>query len=177
MTTAEYLQTQETVLPRELVYGRLRVADAPSTSHQRAVRDLALALAPWVRDHRLGEVFFAPMDVILDEAEGLVVQPDLLFVSAARERIVTNRVYGPPDLVAEVLSPRPRIGQLDERVGWFARYGVRECWLVDLEKRAVAVLTLARGSIVQRTVHRDAERLTSSVLPGVPVTPLDVLGY
>ena len=29
MTTYEYLQTPETVLPRELVFGALRVADAP----------------------------------------------------------------------------------------------------------------------------------------------------
>lgn len=177
MTTAEYLQTPETVLPRELVYGALRVAESPSTSHQRSVRDLVLSLAPWVRDHQLGEVFFAPMDVILDAAEGLVVQPDLLFVSAARQQIVSDRVFGPPDLVVEVLSPHPRIGKLDERVGWFARYGVRECWLVDQEARAIAVLSLAGGRVVGRTLHRDADRLASSVLPEVPVTPLDVLGF
>ena len=38
MTTAEYLQTPETTLPSELVFGQLRVAEAPSTSHQRVVQ-------------------------------------------------------------------------------------------------------------------------------------------
>jgi hypothetical protein len=28
------------------------------------------------------------------------------------------------------MSPRPRIGTLDERLAWFAECGVRECWLV-----------------------------------------------
>ena len=64
----------------------------------------------------IGEVLPAPMDVVLDYANALVVQPDLLFVSNDRREIITDRVYGAPDMVVEVLSPRPRIGKLDERV-------------------------------------------------------------
>lgn len=84
MTTEEYLQTPETVLPRELAYGELRVADSPSVSHQRVVLELMLALVPFVRQKQLGEVLIAPMDVILDFDNALVVQPDLLFVSNER---------------------------------------------------------------------------------------------
>ena len=46
MTTAEYLATEETVLPRELAYGVLRVADSPGGPHQRIVGRLHLAMAP-----------------------------------------------------------------------------------------------------------------------------------
>lgn len=35
-----------------------------------------------------------------------------------------------PDLVLEVLSPNPRVGTLDERLDLFAKYGVREIWLL-----------------------------------------------
>jgi Uma2 family endonuclease len=117
------------------------------------------------------------MDVILDAAEGLVVQPDVLFVSSARQDIVMDRVYGAPDLVAEVLSPHPRIGRLDERVGWFARYGVRECWLIDQEQHAVAVLTLRTNGVARRTLHRGGNLIESTVLPGLPLSPLGVLGW
>src|SRR5262245_13567220 len=153
MTTAEYFQTPETVLPRELAYGALRVADAPTTSHQRVVLDLALALAPFVRDRRLGELLIAPVDVILDVERALVVQPDLLFVAESRRHTLTDCMNGAPDLVVEVLSPHPRIGQLPERVGWFAEYGVRECWLVDLPAKSIAVLTLGRHGVAGRTLH------------------------
>src|SRR6476469_7050736 len=99
MTTSEYLQTPETVLPRELAFGVLHVAEAPTTFHQRVVRDLTIALTAFVDRERLGEVLPAPVDVILDADAALIVQPDVLFVSAERSHIVSDRIAGAPDLV------------------------------------------------------------------------------
>jgi Uma2 family endonuclease len=59
--------------------------------------------------------------------------------------IVTDRVWGPPDLVLEVLSPRPRIGTLQERIDWFSRYGVRECWLVHQDARTSKSSSVRQG--------------------------------
>jgi Uma2 family endonuclease len=177
MTTAEYLQTPETVLPRELAYGVLRAADAPSTAHQRVVGELFLALATFVREHRLGDLLFAPMDVILDADLALVVQPDLVFLSEARRHQLTDRIYGAPDLVIEVLSPDPRIGRLDERIDWFARYGVRECWLASIPERAIAVLSLAEIGVTARMVARGDEPVRTRVLEGLQLTPAGIFGW
>lgn len=173
MTTEEYLRSEETVLPRELAYGVLRVAESPVALHQRVVGRLHLALAPFVAERGLGEVLLAPMDVILDYDGALVVQPDLLFVSAERSHIVSDKVHGAPDLVVEVLSPHPRLGALEERVGWFARYGVRECWLADLPTRQYVVLRLGASGVIERRTARGADTAPSDVLPGVV---LPVLG-
>jgi hypothetical protein len=35
MTTQEYLNTPESLVPTELIYGKLRVADSPLVPHQR----------------------------------------------------------------------------------------------------------------------------------------------
>jgi Uma2 family endonuclease len=167
MTTAEYLKTEETVLPRELAHGVLRVADSPIVSHQRMVGRLYLEMTSVVRSEGLGEVLLAPMDVILDYDGGLVVQPDLMFVSAERGAIVTDKIHGAPDLVVEILSPHPRIGRLNERVGWFATHGVRECWLADLSRREYAVLVLSRHGVAERRPCDAGTRVRSDVLPGV----------
>lgn len=164
MTTAQYLQTSETVLPRELAFGVLRVADAPRTPHQRAVFRLARDLAEHVERERLGEVFVAPIDVILDADRALVVQPDIVFISTARQHLVTNRICGAPDVVIDVLSPHPRVGRIDERVGWFSRYGVRECWLCDLIDRSITVIELTASGIARRRLFR-SEPIVSAVLP------------
>jgi len=177
MTTMEYLQTPETVLPRELAFGVLRVADSPVVRHQRVVRDLTIALTAFTREARLGEVLPAPMDVILDYDANLIVQPDLLFVADERSEIVRDRVYGAPDLVIEVLSPHPRIGRLDERVEWFARYGVRECWLVDVGRRQMAVLECSDGRLSQRRLVGPDEAVPTGVLTGFRATPVSLFGW
>jgi Uma2 family endonuclease len=177
MTVNEYLRTPETSLPQELVYGALRVADAPLPPHQRAVARLFRALDDYVTARGLGEVWLAPIDVILDPARHLVVQPDLLFISQARSHILTDRIRGAPDLVVEVLSPFPRIGQTDERLGWFAAYGVAECWLVHLAPLCVEVLTLAGGSVVARESFDGRTPLVSRVLPGFSRDIEGILGF
>lgn len=177
MTTAEYLRTPETVLPRELAYGTLRVADSPVVNHQRVVRELVFALGDHVRNARAGELLFAPMDVVLDGAANLVVQPDLLFVGHERRHILSDKVYGAPDLVVEVLSPHPRIGALEERIGWFAKYGVRECWLVSIPQRQIAVLSFENRLVVARSLHGGLDRVGSRVLPDVPITPDMIFGW
>ncbi len=177
MTTAEYLRTPETVLPRELAFGTLRVADAPTVSHQRVVGELFIGLTRHVRERRLGEVLVAPVDVVLDADAALIVQPDLLFVANGHPGTTGDRIFGAPDLVVEVLSPYPRIGHLEEKVGWYAKYGVRECWLASLVKKELAVLTFADGAITERALFARGQQIDSQVVGPTGMLPIDVFGW
>ena len=165
MTLREYFATPEVLLPQELIDGGIRVADAPFVSHQRVVLQLAIALHGHAREVHAGEVFVAPIDVVFDRERPLVLQPDLLFVSRERLDIVHDRIYGAPDLVVEVLSPRPRIGELDERVAWFAEYGVREIWLYSQLDRQLHVLGCDDGRVQWRTTCDAETPPPSGVLP------------
>jgi Uma2 family endonuclease len=166
MTTDEYFRTPETRLPQELVYGFVRNAAAPTPGHQWWVGRLFIALTHHVERHRFGQVWPSPIDVILDREKHLVVQPDVIVVSNDRLHMVTDRVRGAPDLVVEILSPHPRIGQLDERLEWFARYGVRECWLVHQVVRELEVIQFADGAFESRRFFHPDEPIRSTVLPG-----------
>lgn len=177
MTTEEYLATPETLLPAELAYGVLHVAESPLARHQAAVRDLFLALHEHVSARRLGEVWLSPLDVILDYERALVVQPDLFFVSHDRASIVTDQVRGAPDLVIEILSPHPRIGVLNRHLEWFAEYGVRECWVVHQIERWVEVVRFEDRAIQSREYVGEDERIGSSVLPGFDRNLTSILGY
>jgi Uma2 family endonuclease len=177
MTLAEYLDSAESLLPQELVDGVLHVADAPLVPHQLAVRDFLIALASHVQERDLGEVVPAPMDIILDPARPLVVQPDLLFVSNERRSIMTDKIDGAPDLVLEVLSPHPRVGRMQQRVEWFAQYGVRECWLYQQDQRRLAVLVLKNRSVAERRIFNRPDPIHSDVLPDFHRTLDDVLRW
>ena len=88
----------------QLLDGEMVLAPSPTSRHQAIVRELSAALHRFVTEHELGQVWFAPLDVVLSDHD--VAQPDLLYVSGARAGTVTEaNIQGAPDLVAEVLSP------------------------------------------------------------------------
>jgi Uma2 family endonuclease len=174
LSTAEYLQTAESLRVQELIYGRLCVEDSPLFRHQNLLLELAVLMRVFVGQHKLGTVCIAPQDVILDAARALVMQPDLMFISKARHEIITDHIWGAPDLVVEVMSPHPRIGKLDERIRSFAQYRVRECWLVHQLSREIEVLRLQEHGEGSRRTFRGNQRIESSVLPEFGISP-DVL--
>ncbi|MDQ7830033.1 MAG: Uma2 family endonuclease [Armatimonadota bacterium] len=75
LTYQDYLRMPDDGMRRELLGGDLHVTPAPGPSHQRVVLRLAVLLDAWVRRHALGEVFPAPVDVVLSEVD--VVQPEV----------------------------------------------------------------------------------------------------
>ncbi|MEO5894165.1 MAG: Uma2 family endonuclease [Vicinamibacterales bacterium] len=175
LTTDDYLRTPETLLPQELVFGYVRDAPAPTWWHQDVVGDLYVCLRRHLEQTGAGRVCMAPVDVVLDHASGLVVQPDLVVVGHERQHIIQDRVYGAPDLVIDILSPNVRIGSLDERLSWFARYGVRECWLVRRVARAIDVVTFAVGTIESRQRIGPGDEMRSGVLPDLRATPGSII--
>jgi hypothetical protein len=80
----------------EVIEGQLIMAPAPDTSHQRSVRDLLFVITHFIREKKLGEVFVAPIEVVLDSKN--VVQPDLVFVATEHSKIVERRgIMGTPE--------------------------------------------------------------------------------
>jgi Uma2 family endonuclease len=165
MTTKEYLRSYETNRPRELAYGFVREPPAPFFSHQQVVLKIGRLLADYVEARGLGQIGIAPLDVILDADRSLIVQPDVLFVSAGRTSIIRNQVWGAPDLVVEVLSPGSAAHDRTEKLGWYREYGVRECWLVDPAAEQTIVFAFGGTPPQAQTIER-AGTIQSTVLPG-----------
>ena len=166
MTTDEYLHSYETNRPRELAHGMVREPPAPFFSHQQVVLKIARLLAEHVERSSLGQIGIAPIDVILDAEQSLIVQPDVLFVAAARMSIVRDQVWGAPDLVVEVLSPGTAAHDGTEKLGWYRQYGVRECWLVDPGAGRIAIVDFTGATPETRAFYQD-RMLRSSVLTGL----------
>ena len=177
MTLSEYFETPESVTPQELIYGAIRVAESPSAIHQRAVGALFLALHEHVAAEERGDVWLAPLDVILDVNGPLVVQPDLFVILKGSAATVLRKVFGAPDLVIEVLSPHPRIGATEERVRWFREHGVRECWLVHQVTQRVDVLQFEGRRDRSQQSFESHEHIRSGVLPEFKRTLGSIVGY
>jgi Uma2 family endonuclease len=156
----------------ELIDGEHYVTPSPNPRHQRILGKLHLAIGSYLIQHPIGEVFFAPLDVVLSNID--VVEPDLLYIS--RERAVNvvapENVRGVPELVVEVASEGTRRRDETLKRDLYQRAGVTEYWLVDPKNDVVRVYrNTPDGFGRPQEVRRDAgEVLTTGLLPGLEIT-------
>jgi Uma2 family endonuclease len=127
----------------ELVDGELFVSPAPSKIHQRISRRLQRQLEDYFHDRRLGEVFNAPLDVVLTPHD--VFEPDLLVVGDPA-LTTTRNVEKPPLLVVEILSPSTCKVDRGVKFRRYAELGIRHCWIVDPDIQRVECFRLNAGA-------------------------------
>lgn len=162
ITIDEYFTFPESNRPMELVYGYVREPPTPFFSHQSIVFRIGVLMDAHVRDRGIGRVCLSPLDVILDRELGLVVQPDLFFISKDRESIIRDYIWGAPDLVVEVASLSSGHRDRTLKLAWYRRYGVKECWLVYPNEQRIDVVDCASD---KRESFTRSESIRSSVLP------------
>jgi Uma2 family endonuclease len=75
-------------------------------------------------------LYHALFDVYLTETD--VFQLDILIVLNERLHILTEAgAEGCPDFVVEILSPKTRRLDLENKMRTYARQGVQELWIID----------------------------------------------
>ena len=157
---------------QELIDGQLVVTPPPAMNHQSISSNLVYALERFVREQDLGRVYAAPTGIRFTPNNVLI--PDIMFIARNRFHIRGPKtVDAPPDLVVEILSPGTRQRDLTVKRDLYARFGVREYWVVDPEARTVTVLTLT-GDRYEPVPPGDEGAIASRVLPGLTLALNDV---
>ncbi|PIU23935.1 MAG: Uma2 family endonuclease [Chloroflexi bacterium CG_4_9_14_3_um_filter_45_9] len=157
----------------ELLEGDLVMAPSPVTAHQRVCGKLEFLLREFVLKNNLGEIFFAPFDVVLSQEN--VLQPDILFISNERSHIVTeDNVQGAPDLVIEITSPATLHRDREIKRKIYANHGVAEYWLADLDKQTIEVMELSEAGFKTTAVYTKGEKMQSPTLVGLSFDPREI---
>src|SRR5882724_779838 len=126
----------------EIHDGELSVTPAPSPHHQRCSANLFRLLDSHIRANDLGEILYAPLDVIMSDTA--IVQPDLVYLAPDRAGAISRRgIEGPPTLVIEILSPSTVPVDRVTKLHLYARHGVPFFWLVDAEAQVIEAYRLA----------------------------------
>ena len=155
----------------ELIDGELFVSAAPSRKHFWTHRRLLDRFIVGVEATGWGAVFYAPVEVRLGGPTA--VQPDLFVLRTERLHLFeADAVVGPPDIIAEVLSPSTRRQDLEIKRRRYERAGVLEYWIADPDNDTLTVYALRGGRY--ETVPVIDGRVASTVVPGlvVEITPL-----
>jgi Uma2 family endonuclease len=159
----------------EIIAGELIVSPSPARAHQWFSINLIETLVGYVRQHRLGRVFHASVDVRLSPHD--IVQPDLLFIRQDRLHIYKARgdVQGAPDLVVEIISPSSRKTDPGAKLDLYARSGIREYWLADPMKRRFQQFVLEGLEGLEQGRYEERAlvdgRLHSAVIDGLAFDP------
>jgi Uma2 family endonuclease len=149
----------------ELIGGEFHMmSPAPKPYHQIVLANLYNSLRAFVADQHLGLVLFAPIDVVLSEED--VVQPDLLIIERPRLGVLQEEcIRGAPDLVVEILSASTTERDRVIKKKLYAKYGVREYWIVAPDAKTIEVLKLGEKGFETVRVHPQGSTLRSVLWP------------
>jgi Uma2 family endonuclease len=173
ITAPDYFAMPEGPPYFQLVEGKLFMTPSPEFYHQSVAFNLAYRLRRFLESNPLGKITIAPSDVQLDFVN--VHQPDVYFISNERLNILTKQgPVGAPDLVVEVLSRSTARLDKGPKLRVYARSGVKELWLVDKEKKEVAVYRFAENISEPVATVRGRQKLTSPLLPGLKLALAEV---
>lgn len=166
-TSEDYLKTPDDER-YELIEGELLMTPSPIPRHQRISGRLDFELRKFVTENDLGEVFYAPCDVFLDNEN--VVQPDILFISKDRLNIIGKKnIEGAPDIVIEIISENTAYRDLVQKKRVYAKFGVKEYWIVVPGEELIEVYILKNNTFILYKTYSKDGTLESLYLKGLKI--------
>ena len=168
-TYEDWLRLPDDNWQYEVIKGVLYMTPAPNTGHQFISRELLWHMLNFVKQHQLGELYNAPIDVYLPGQE-TPVEPDSVFIAANRLEIISKRgIEGVPDLVVEILSPNNWWRDRRAKLPLYEETGVPECWLIDPELQTIEIYVLRDQSYALLGKWGRGETAVSQVMVGFEI--------
>ena len=125
----------------EILNGKkVLMSPRPRINHIRAGRAILRIFDRYFRGNPC-EVFYEP-DVQLTKKDLIV--PDIAIV-CNKDIIEDNIINGPPDLIAEILSPATSRRDRGYKKRLYEKCGIKEYWIVDVDSRIIEVHLLTSG--------------------------------
>ncbi len=159
----------------ELFEGELSVAKAPSLKHQEIIGNFATILNSYLWQNPIGKIWITP-GVIFDEYNSAI--PDVVFVAKERISQIASGIHivGAPDLAIEIMSPGSENVRRDQVVKrqTYAKFGVKEYWVVEPMIEVVEISRLQENVLASVGIFRNADEISSPLLPDLKFTVKDI---
>jgi Uma2 family endonuclease len=151
----------------ELIDGELFVYRAPGIPHQRVLHNFQMELGFYLKENPVG-ILVPGTGTTFSDYDAVI--PDLVFIRSERWADVTSeqKIISARDLVVEILSPgsENRRRCLSVKRQLYAKYGVKEYWIVDSENQSVLIFHLREQTLQEVSTLRETGEITSALLPG-----------
>lgn len=182
----EFLRRYREEGPFEFVEGKVIPMTPTVFGHVAIANRLLLAISDYSLPKELGEAFTEAPFITSDPADPNWVKgarvPDLIYVEAGR--LAAYKAGHPawedaplalvPDLVVEIVSRNDRYSEIGAKVAGYLDDGVQTVWVVDPQRRTVAVHQRAADHHV---ILNDTQTLTGGeVIPGFEIPVARIFG-
>jgi hypothetical protein len=155
----------------ELSRGIVTAADAPSLQSLWTINAVRTQLYRYEQAHAVpiygiasaGECRLLIQDLESDRHPDLAVYKTPPPDSERADEIWSQWI---PEIVIEIVSPRSRHRDFQQKPEEYLRFGVQEYWIVDLEAEAMTVLRRSGGRWAERTL-KAPETHRTRLLPGL----------
>ena len=145
------------------------MSPSPTERHQRIVLNMGSILRTKLGSNPC-KVYVAPLDVYLDDFN--FVQPDVMIV--CNKEKIKDRIYGPPDMVIEVLSPSTSLKDKRIKRSLYERFGVKEYILVHPEEMFIERYSLVEGKFREPDIFGPQEVLNLTSVEGIDISLWEV---
>lgn len=123
----------------ELIDGNIYCMAPPSTKHQRISGRLFNSISNYIASNNgVCEPFIAPFAVFLNGNDKNYVEPDISVI-CDHSKLTDKGCSGAPDWIIEIVSPSSRRMDYMTKLFKYRTAGVREYWVVDIDKNRVTV--------------------------------------
>jgi len=152
----------------QVIGGKLFMTPSPSTRHQDICGNLGFIIRNFVKEHDLGKVYNAPIDVVFSSVN--VVQPDIVFISKNRLRIIKEKgIFGAPDWIMEIISPSTDKIDVKLKRDLYECFAVKEYWIIYPDDERIEVYLLKEGKYRLKGTFSKNETLKSEIIQGLEV--------
>lgn len=136
MDNLAYIDDRNIKIKTELIDGKIFMMSLrPRVEHATVCTNIASEFRSYLKG-KTCRAFCDGVDVFLDENNRFV--PDTMIVCNP-DIIKHDGIHGAPDLVVEVLSKTTAKNDRSKKKYTYAKYGVKEYWIVDVWSKSVEV--------------------------------------
>ena len=136
MDNLAYIDDRNIKIKTELIDGKIfMMSPRPRVEHATVCTNIASEFRSYLKG-KTCRAFCDGVDVFLDENNRFV--PDTMIVCNP-DIIKHDGIHGAPDLVVEVLSKTTAKNDRSKKKYTYAKYGVKEYWIVDVWSKSVEV--------------------------------------
>jgi Uma2 family endonuclease len=166
----------------ELIDGEIYLLASPSFKHQVVVNEISWHFNNYFRGKpRLCRSLTAPLDVRLFgfatkfEEDPNVVQPDIVVICDKDKVNEDSKYEGIPTLIVEVLSPSTKGKDMVAKLNLYAKSGVTEYWIVNLENKNILQYSFSpERDIDNLCILKEVDTIKSTVFEDLKIALKDI---